>query len=194
MNIRKNLLLLSTIVLAGTASADTEFFFGGSYGLASDGDISSDAFNVDELISFEFGIKNPIQDRLSYTLSAELIFGEMDASFSDDTGFGSIDSDTFGFMANARLSYELAPNFTIYGGAGIGFLDSEVTIRESGFRPLRDSETVFAYQFIAGLEYRVTYNVALFSQFRYLSGSDFDNTSFTAIDDSFVDFGARFYF
>ncbi|MDC0088105.1 porin family protein [Akkermansiaceae bacterium] len=187
----KTLLLLSTLALAGTASAESRFFIGGSYGLASDGEISlDDAFNVDELISFEFGVKHQIQDRLSFSLSTEIIFGETDERF----GREFVDVDSFGFMANVKLAYEVLPNLTIYGGAGIGFIDSELTSIEPGVRATRDSETVFAYQFIAGLEYQVTGNVALFSQFRYLSGEDFDFVSFTAIDDSFVDFGARFYF
>ena len=175
------------------------FFIGAGYGFASDGaasinDTSIDAINVDELISIEFGYKQSF-NALTVSYSAELIFGEGSDSGIDSFGDNvSYESQNVGFLANIKFGYDFSQYFSAYIGGGIGSLRNEFDYFDSSLGSSYFEESLFIYQATAGVEFKPVEQLAIYVEYNYLSGEDFDNEDFTAIEDSFVDVGARFYF
>lgn len=205
---------------AQTEVTSKSFFIGASYGIASEGEVDlidftgDDSLQGDGLFSLEFGNKVTYASGWNTILSLELLGSSSEAIAGVVTSPTTFDiyeqeSTSIGVLLNGKVGYSLSDAFSVYLGAGIGVLTANIDFKNGEVVDFSDlaapetigyyadsdgSETVFAYQIQIGAEYKITPNVALFAQYRYLSGSDFDNVNFTAIDDSFVDLGARYYF
>jgi len=159
-----------------------------------------DAVNVEYLASLEFGVVSEFSNNLEFIFSGEILFSDASDTLIDGSGISSYEITNFGFLVNARVAYNFSPYLKVYAGGGIGFLSSDLDInsdivdRISGFGNFSGQESIFVWQATAGLELKPVEHIGLFVQYRYLGGEDYDDLNFTAIDDSFVDVGARFYF
>jgi len=200
-------IFLSTVLLTSTAFAQFEryapnnngFFIGVGYGFASDGVYEGgdfDALNVDDLIAIELGFKKKYQS-LTLSFSAEIMFGEGETFYSDVAGALAYDSNNIGAFANIKAEYEVSDQFSIYAGAGIGGMSTDLELAATDFIDIfgvEGNEGVLAYQFMIGAEFKPVDQLGIYVQYRYMSGQDLENFDFTVIEDSFVDVGARFYF
>lgn len=196
-------------------SSRPQFFIGGSYGFASDTpeqalNVSDslfvpslfgitpaneiDAIGFDNMASFELGFISKLRNNVSFILSAEFLWGGAENSLSNASVDIDYDADNYAFLINGKLAYDINPYASIYLGGGIGTLRSELTINDSYFGNVYAEEDIFIWQGAAGIEVKPVEQLGIFVQYRYLSGADFEQLNFTAISDSFVDVGARFYF
>ena len=83
--------------------------------------------------------------------------------------------DSVAFMANGYYDIENDTAITPYVGAGIGFAVVDVDgYNNAGTSIVSDDDTVFAYQGIAGVDFEVQDNVALFTEYKYFATSDVD--------------------
>ncbi|KPP81540.1 MAG: outer membrane porin [Oceanicaulis sp. HLUCCA04] len=105
------------------------------------------------------------------------------------------------FMINAYYDFDLEGPLGAYAGAGIGASDVKVRYNPSDTAIINDSETVFAYQAMAGVSYDVSDTFQLFGGYRYRATQnvDFDVTLFPATLDienrsNILEVGARVYF
>ncbi len=200
-------ILLATAFFTSTAFAQfgrytpnhKDFFIGVGYGFASDGAYEGgdfDALNVDELIAIELGYKKTYQS-LTLSFSAEVMFGEGETLYSNAVGAFEYDSNNVGVFANIKAEYEISDQLSIYAGAGIGGMSTDLELAATDFVDIygiEGNEGVLAYQFMVGAEFKPIDQLGIYVQYRYMSGQDLENFDFTVIEDSFVDVGARFYF
>jgi len=192
----------------GLLQNDHETFIGGSYGFAADGEDSTSGLQGDFLWSFETGAKYKHAKGVTSTLSLEFLgtFYEDVASFTEN-GYAystGLQAQNTGVFVNYRVGYDVNRFLSIYAGGGIGAVFSQVEAAvayqsqtnslDSGNVSGEETYTTFGYQAVAGVEVKPVSSFAIFAQYRYLSGSEIDDLSIKAIDDSFVDVGARFYF
>ena len=93
---------------------------------------------------------------------------------------GEAKSDAF--MLNGYYDFATSSAFVPYLGAGVGM--AKVKFDDFGVNAisdvLNDSESQFAYQFMAGGEYRFTENWGLFAEYRYFATEDVDVNTSTA--------------
>jgi len=93
---------------------------------------------------------------------------------------GEAKSDAF--MLNGYYDIDTNSAFVPYLGAGIGM--AKVKFDDFGVAAipdvLNDSESQFAYQFMAGGEYRFADTWGLFAEYRYFATTDVDVTTSTA--------------
>ena len=78
------------------------------------------------------------------------------------------------FMINAYYDFDLQGPLGLYAGAGIGASNVKVRYNPSDVDIINDSETVFAYQLMAGASYDVSDRVQLFGGYRYRATQDVD--------------------
>ena len=97
-----------------------------------------------------------------------------------DGSKGEAKSDAF--MLNGYYDFATSGAFIPYLGAGIGM--AKVKFDDLGVSAipnvLNDSESQFAYQFMAGGEYRFAESWGLFAEYRYFATGDVDVTTSTA--------------
>jgi opacity protein-like surface antigen len=81
------------------------------------------------------------------------------------------------FMGNLIYHVPLAinPNLSLYGGGGAGAVDDML----SG--PIHGSQTVFGWQAIGGLEYAVSPDMSLFTEYRYQNAHDANISGLTNV-------------
>ncbi len=83
------------------------------------------------------------------------------------------------FMVNGYYDIDTDSAVTPYVGAGLGM--AKVKFDEFGVAPipdvLNDSETQFAYQFMAGADFSVSDNWSIFAEYRYFATEDVDVTT-----------------
>lgn len=105
------------------------------------------------------------------------------------------------YMLNAYYDIPLTPRFRPYIGGGLGFANfsaNDVFVYEAN--RLRGSNTLFAFQFKAGLGYQLNENVNVFIGYRLLGldGQDYRSAGISVEGDSFVthslQFGGRITF
>ena len=90
------------------------------------------------------------------------------------------DVSTFTFMVNGYYALNL-DKFRPYVGVGVGGAHVSADISALGFQAVDDSDTVFAYQGIVGLEYRLSDSVSLGARYAYFATQDptfFDTAGF----------------
>lgn len=185
---------LSALAQAQYQERTTQYFLGGSYGIANEGSDSTDGYQGDGLFSLEMGAKFRNDAYTSGVLSVELL----GSSYSDSASGYAIDADSTGVLVNGKFMYTPNPYVSFYIGGGIGVLNADVGL-VTPTQIVEARESVFAYQGFVGVEFKPTPTFALYIQYRYLSGEDFDGIDpnvdiRTVIDDSYLDLGARFYF
>ncbi|MCD6486054.1 MAG: porin family protein [Syntrophobacterales bacterium] len=80
------------------------------------------------------------------------------------------DITAMSLLLNCFVDFETGTNFTPYAGAGIGA--AKVEFEASGEGDISEDDTVFAYQFVAGVGYAFTENVTLDVSYRYFATAD----------------------
>lgn len=188
--ITKLLSLTSAVCLSlsfASAQGSGQFFIGGSYGLASEGDESTEGLQGDNLFSFELGQKYSTSSNLSHILSLEIL----GSTYEDDF----VSASSIGFLVNYKAEFEFNSYFSAYIGGGLGSAIGTLEVTDYYGYTDDASESVLAYQAMFGIEVKPTEKFGIYVQYRYISGTDFEDVEdFTAIEDNYVDLGARFYF
>ena len=152
----------------------------------SDSDWSNNA-GTNGTLEFDSGWG--IDGALGYSLSGSLqgfrVEGEVGYRSNDIdkvnvNNFGQLpgatgDVDVWTGLINGYYDIDLGSNFMPYVGAGLGIarLSGNITVPGPG-GTVSDNETVFAYQFSAGLGYAVSPSTTLFAGYRYLATDDPD--------------------
>ncbi len=93
---------------------------------------------------------------------------------------GDGDVGALTFMLNGYYAFNL-DKFRPYVGVGVGGAHVSADISALGFQAVDDSDTVFAYQGIVGLEYRLSDSVSLGARYAYFATQDptfFDTAGF----------------
>lgn len=108
------------------------------------------------------------------------------------------DMDTWSLMVNFHQDID-AGLVQPYIGAGLGFAhhDGTAELMTAAGPSGRDSgdDTVFAYQFMAGVGYKISDGVTLFGGYRYMGTSDLEIERFTASYDTHaIEAGIRMRF
>jgi len=85
-------------------------------------------------------------------------------------------------MANALIDFNQQSPLSFYGGGGIGvaFVNYD-SFRAAGNNVFDDDDTVFAFQGIAGAEYKIDPRWSLFAEYRYFGTLDPDVTLFPGV-------------
>ncbi|RPI52436.1 MAG: porin family protein [Deltaproteobacteria bacterium] len=92
-------------------------------------------------------------------------FNDVDRQFPEGIG-GDVSS--FSAMGNAFFDFMPGNQVSPFIGAGIGIANVEFDVDFWG----EDDDTVFAYQFMAGVSYAVSYNMNIDLQYRYFATED----------------------
>jgi opacity protein-like surface antigen len=136
------------------------------------------------------GVRNDMHT--GYNFGARVGYG-LD-NYLPMTGW-SIEADTFWNSANYKntailpsanfasssfmgdLIYHFDPGWPVrlYGGAGIGAVNDHVG------GPISSSSTVFGWQALGGLEYPVSHDMSLFTEYRYQNAHDANVTGLSGI-------------
>lgn len=110
--------------------------------------------------------------------------------------------NTLSGMLNGYVDIPTSTAFTPYLGVGLGIADVKAdNYRAAGLNVLDDSQTVFAYQGMAGVSYAATKNIDLFTEYKYFGTSRASvrttlGSNDTSINDSSNNFsaGLRYHF
>lgn len=210
--------------LSATAASAAGVYIGGNVGVAVPPSLEAtiadgwDRWAAD--IEFDAGLA--LTGAVGYDFDSFRVEGEIgyQQNNSEDTDWSlSTPNNTFTFattdllnfdlsavtyMANGYYDFKNNSPWTPYLGAGIGAATVEVEIDDMsfGWYDLNYSvdDTVFAYQFIAGVSYAFNKNLAMDLSYRYVGADDpeFDDGFGTPIEFEFSShnflLGARFTF
>lgn len=131
----------------------------------------------------------------------ELAYRSSDVDALSTTGNGSGEIGIGSAMGNVLYNFGGESDFTPYLGLGIGLALVDVDgLQPVGGSVLDDSDSVFAYQGIAGLGYRLGGRTQLFADYRYFATADSSLSTRTnlSVDGDYADhtflFGLRFSF
>jgi opacity protein-like surface antigen len=107
------------------------------------------------------------------------------------SGTLDIDHSTFSVLANAWYDFSLG-GVTPYVGGGIGWADTELDGRYAGgvIGPFDFSDSGFAWQVGAGVNFDVSPNITLGVGYRYFKGPDVRVSSLYAPNSATADFDA----
>ncbi|WP_350335849.1 outer membrane protein [Coralliovum pocilloporae] len=183
----------ATALLAGAAQAEgNNFYVGGSVGLnfLEDADSVSNTvagglrrveedFDTGAVISGFVGYSWDLAERGAVRLEGELSYRTND---TDSLVFNtapqnvvSDDNESLSGFVNAYYDFtQFSDRFHPYLGAGIGFTHIDKNVVYGGGANINDEDTVFAYQFIAGVTYKATDQFDIFVEGRYLGTEDPD--------------------
>lgn len=98
--------------------------------------------------------------------------GDLGVSVAGLVADGRGEIETSGFQVNAMYDFDLGTALTPFVGVGLGQNNVDVTYAPSGVGVISDDDSVFAYQFIAGLAYAFSDNVSIVGSARYRDGDD----------------------
>lgn len=176
------ILALALVFLSSAASAQT-----GPYGelrggivFLNDADLD-DGSGFNDEISFDTGFLIEAAGGYAHTSGfrgeLELGYRENDNDELDFEFIGTFDAkgDTSAFtvMANGYYDIDLGvPKFRPYVGFGIGLAVIDTEVRSLGVKLVDDSDTVFAYQALAGMAYHFTPNIAATLGYAFLATTD----------------------
>ena len=142
----------SSFDVAGFNLGDIEFDTGWGIGLAG---------------GYDFG---------TYRLELEVPYRSTDVDkFTDSTGSTSLSGDvsSTALMVNAFYDFRMiSPAVVPYLGAGIGAAYVTADVSDDVGQVLDDDDTVFAYQFIAGVAFPVSKQLAIDVNYRYFATDD----------------------
>jgi outer membrane protein OmpA-like peptidoglycan-associated protein len=97
---------------------------------------------------------------------------------------------TISVMANALVDFDLGP-VTLYGGGGLGLANIQQNLNIAGIVDGDDTQSLLAWQGIAGVAYNVTQQLAITAEYRYFS--TFENVdTFEIVDDEYLIEDQRF--
>ena len=173
---QRTLVSVLSLVVAGLVavpSARADFYIGGNFGFGFPRDHKDDDGNTIELDDDIGGTVAVGYNFVPVRIEGEFVFRASDVRrYEDDLGdrpaTGNIQN--LGVMVNAIYDLPLAQLYSPYVGGGFGASRiSAKGIRWDGETQLDDSESVFAYQFMAGIEYEIGRNAAVRLGYRFFS-------------------------
>ena len=198
---------LTAVLLAGDALAESHSpqwytALTGLYTMPSDSSATLDAsaFNVsgDIELSNSLGLALALGAHVSDALRVELegAYRPSDIDGANDVRFNSLpvtaglggDVDTWSLMINAHYDIAMAA-VRPYIGAGLGIArhdaSATLTLTVPGQPPASypgysGDDTVFAYQFMAGIGYEISENMSVFGGYRYMGTDDLEIEKLTA--------------
>jgi len=136
------------------------------------GDVSSDTgFGINAAIGKSFA--NGFDLELEYGFkTADLDEATPSDEVAEYTGDFEVDVDgnvdIHSLMANAIYNFKSGASITPYAGAGIGLGFVNIDLDDAG----DISDTVFAYQLMAGVAFNVSNNMDILAGYRYFGTSD----------------------
>jgi opacity protein-like surface antigen len=139
--------------ILGGASFDPALMAGGSLHDMDTG------YNIGARVGY--GLDN-ILPMKGWSAEADLFYNQ--AGYKGDTGFSHLASTSF--MGNLVYHLDTGSPLRLYGGAGLGAVNDRVGGTVS------DSATVFGWQALGGLEYPVSPDMTLFTEYRYQNAHD----------------------
>lgn len=173
---KMSLAFLMALVLAMSASIafarDAGIYLSGNVGVVwvEDADVTwfdglRDQFEFDAglgttiAVGYDFGYGLRTEFELGFR------FNDLDRKFP-----GGIKGDIYSSSFMANVFFDLIPGqrFSPFIGAGAGLAYVDFDIDYWG----QDDDTVFAYQFMAGVSYALNYNVSIDFQYRYFATED----------------------
>jgi len=167
----------------GTVYAADGPYLSANVGLAmlSDSDVTDPAIPVAIELSYDTGWK--LGAALGYRLSNFRVEGEVSYQKNDidETKVMGMSFDSTGdvsgvaLLVNGYYDFTNSTAFTPYISAGLGYAKVEVNdynIVGSNISDSNEDDSVFAYQFGAGVGYSVNENVTIDLKYRYFSTSD----------------------
>lgn len=173
---QRTLVSVLSLVVAGLVavpSARADFYIGGNFGFGFPRDHKDDDGNTIELDDDIGGTVAVGYNFVPVRIEGEFIFRTSDVrryedDFGDRPATGNIQN--LGVMVNAIYDLPLAQLYSPYVGGGFGASRiSAKGIRWDGETQLDDSESVFAYQFMAGIEYEIGRSAAVRLGYRFFS-------------------------
>ena len=202
MNLAATAVVLTAALLSGDALAQIQSpqwytALTGLYNMPSDSDatLNAAAFDVSGDIDLSNGFSlalalgTPVSDTLRVELEGAYRASDIDGandvrlnSMPVDAGLSG-DIDTWSLMANAYYDVAtIAVRPYIGAGLGIAHHDASATLTLPGEPPESDSgdDTVFAYQFMAGVGYQISGNMSVFGGYRYMGTNDLEIEAFSA--------------
>ena len=170
---------LAAFAVTGTAQAQSSGpYVSGALGVTqpSDWDITGGTVNTKQESDPGFAGAIALGTTFSDNWRAE---GELSYSNANVDSFsgtnGSGETSMFGLMFNGLYDFKTNSRWTPYIGAGIG----AAVIKASDLSPvggsrISKSDQVFAYQGIAGVNYKIDDQLGLFTEYRYVGTADRD--------------------
>jgi len=76
-------------------------------------------------------------------------------------------SKNFAFMGNVYYDLDLDSTITPYVGAGIGYVSNKIVYAPSGVGIANDSDGSFAWQLIAGADFKISETMSIFADYKY---------------------------
>ncbi|HYD29682.1 MAG TPA: outer membrane beta-barrel protein, partial [Azospirillaceae bacterium] len=187
MKLHRTLLGAALVLSLPTAALAGEGFYlgaGAGVNLLRDADINGAGLGIlDPDLEFETGFAGALSAgyKFGFGLRPELELSYRRNRMDDVSGAQTLvdgDSRSLSLLANLVYDINTGTAFTPYIGAGAGFsrvwYDNLLT---SAGNSVDDSDTVFAYQGIAGVAYSVMPNLDLTLDYRYFATKDPDFTS-----------------
>lgn len=170
---KTSLTLIALLALASTASAATPYL-GVNVGYLFDGQ--------DPMYTTRVGAEFARKDKLSHS-------AELEVGFTRDSEYG-ISIDVVPIMANYRFGVDFTPKVSLDLGAGLGLAWNKLKYYGSS------TDTAFAYQALAGLNFNVTEKTSLCLGARYINIGEATLSGITADvgDDISVELGMKFKF
>lgn len=152
-------------------------------------------YNLGIRAGYQFG-QARVEGEVQY---AENDLNDLNVSGSSLDADGDVSSTAF--MANFIYAFLPQQRVHPYVGAGVGVAHVSINDARVGNAGVADdSDTVFAYQLMVGVEYDVTQQVALYGDYHYLGTDDptFEGTSGSDFDSEYnssnVSVGVRYTF
>ncbi len=189
-------LVVAGLVAAPAAQAD--FYLGGNFGFGFPSDHKGDNGSMIELDDDIGGSVAFGYNFVPLRIEGEIVFRTSDVRRYEDVD-GGVETATgniqnMGVMVNAIYDLPLAQLYSPYVGAGFGGSRiSAERIRAGGETLLDDSESVFAYQFMAGIQYEIARNAAVRLGYRLFSTRNptWDDVRFDGSRVHIVEVGVR---
>lgn len=172
----KNILLRTLCVLLLAAScARAESYVGVNAGFFVKG--------RDPTVSTRFGYVLNQSGQISHILEAEVLWTRDKVS--------SVSLDVIPFMLNYRFSSEVARNFSVEVGGGVGFSYNRLRYSSSSY-----SDGAFAYQLLAGVAYKFDPTASFYAGVRHVDIGKATMAGITARigSDRAIEAGLRFGF
>jgi opacity protein-like surface antigen len=182
----KKLLLVSVIGLSSVLAASTCFakgYISGNIGavMVEDADLTGPALDASGLsgveVSFDTGFAGAlaagadagpvrIEGEFSYRIND---MDEISGSFFGIPGSGPANGEIESMSLLGNVIFDIGTNspFTPFIGAGMGFSNVDME-----FEGVSEDDTVFAYQFIAGMGFKVSEVTSIDISYRYFATDD----------------------
>ncbi|MEM1196670.1 MAG: P44/Msp2 family outer membrane protein [Pseudomonadota bacterium] len=165
--------------LGWTTEFDTGFAINGQVGYAFDNGLRIEAelafsqYDVDTHSGLTVGGTDI--DGVDVAVLTRAAADASNPTVGDVIADGQGDVTNFGLFGNVFYDIQTGSGFKPYVGAGVGFQSVDVEYVPSGVDVGDESDTVFAYQLMAGASFEVTEKVEIFGQYTYRAGfSDAD--------------------